>query len=402
MKEMITTYARMMEKAVPGKDFAIRMWDDDLVQIGDHPLFTLWFKTESAFSRTVKDQFLGFAESYVAGDIEIEGDDLLLFRMGHTMGIGGDPISLMEKLKFLVFCLRHRNTRSQSKKNIAHYNLGNDLYSLFLDKSMAYTCAYFHSPDQVLEQAQADKYDHVCQKLLLKPGETLVDLGCGWGGLLIHAAKHYGITGTGVTLSKAQHALAEQRARETGLANQIQFLLNDYRETPGTFDKVSCIGMMEHVGKSRISELAVKIKELLNPGGLGLLHFIGNDTPYPDDPWTIKYIFPGGHVPALDHVIRELSLSLLSILDVENLRMHYVYTIQHWLERFESHRDIVLEKYGETFYRSFQLYLKVSLGSFEYGGNRLFHVLFSNGLNNDLPLTRDHIYRKNIPGRETH
>lgn len=394
MKEMITTYARMMENAVPGKDFAIKIWDGTTVGVGNSPLFTLWFKTKNALARTIKDQFLGFAESYTAGDIEIEGDEQLLFRMGLVMGIGDNPMSLATKLKFAIFALRHRNTHSQSQKNIAHhYDLGNEFHGLFLDETMSYSCAYFTDPGQTLEQAQLNKYDHICRKLMLKPGETMADLGCGWGGLLIHAARHYGITGTGVTLSKEQHAFAEQRARELGLTDRVQFYLRDYRDLTGTFDKVSSIGMLEHVGKAFIPVLVAKVKALLKPGGLGILHFIGNDTPYPDDPWTGKYIFPGYHVPALHHVIHELGLALQSTLDVENLRMHYTCTIQHWLERLEANRERVVEMYDEEFYRIFSLYLQVGIASFEYGGNRLFQVLFSNGLNNDLHQTRDHLYR---------
>ena len=393
MESLIANFARMMEAAVPGKDFRIKLWDGTEVTVGKAPLFTLWFKSKSALARTVKDQFLGFGEAYMAGEIEIEGDMQLLWRMGHLMGFADQPLSLMEKLKFAVFALSHRNTLDQSRKNISeHYDLGNDLYQIFLDETMAYTCAYFHSPDQTLEQAQLNKYDHVCRKLMLTPGQTMADLGCGWGGLLIHAAQNYGITGIGVTLSKEQHKFAQERTKALGLEDRIQFHVRDYREVTGTFDAVSSIGMLEHVGKGFIPEKVKKIKEIVKPGGLAVLHFIGNDIPYPDDPWTAKYIFPGYHAPVLDHVIRELAGVGQSILDVENLRMHYVHTLRHWLGRFEANREKIEAMYDKTFYRCWQIYLSVGISSFEYGGNRLFQILFSNGLNNDLPLTRERLY----------
>lgn len=397
MKSMLASYAKMMEDAVPGRAFRIELWDKTAIEVGSKPEFVLRFKSKNALARTIKDQFLGFGESYMAGEIEIDGDIQLLFRMGLTMGFGDHDLSLGEKLRFAVFSLMHRNTLSQSKKNISyHYDMGNDFYKLFLDKSMAYTCAYYHSGDQTLEEAQQNKYEHVCRKLRLQPGESLADLGCGWGGLLIYAAETYGISGVGVTLSKQQFEYANKKIAERGLSDRISVRYQDYRDLEGTFDKVCSIGMLEHVGKKFIPSLARKMKELLVPRGLGLLHFIGNDTPYPDDPWTAKYMFPGYHVPVLAHVISELAAVEQNILDVENIRMHYVYTLREWLKRTEANRKTIEGMYSEEFYRSWQIYLNVGIASFEFGGNRLFHILFANGLNNDLPLTREHLYCENM------
>jgi len=402
MKSMLANYARMMKEAVPGKDFRIELWDKTAVEVGSNPQFTLRFKTKNALARTIKDQFLGFGESYMAGTIEIEGDLQLLFRMGLTMGFGDHNLSLPEKLRFAVFALLHRNTLSGSKKNIAHhYDQGNDFYELFLDRTMAYTCAYYHSENQTLEQAQLNKYDHVCRKLQLEPGQSMADLGCGWGGLLIYAAQNYGISGVGVTLSRQQFEYANQRIEKLGLADMITIRYQDYRDLEGKFDKASSIGMLEHVGKKFIPSLAQKMKEILVPGGLGLLHFIGNDTPYPDDPWTAKYMFPGYHVPVLDHVIRELAIVEQNILDIENLRMHYVYTLREWLKRVEENKEKIETMYSKEFFRSWRIYLNVGIASFEFGGNRLFQILFSNGLNNDLPLSREHLYREKINFADT-
>ncbi|MGM0594496.1 MAG: class I SAM-dependent methyltransferase [Pseudomonadota bacterium] len=393
MKNAARTLADAMHRAVPEARFEIRFWDGDSVQVGTEPEFVLWFKTRKALSRSIGDGFLGFGESYMAGEIEVEGDLKRLFQLGHLAGVGDNALTLWEKLRFAVIYLLQQNTLKGSAKNIAHhYNLGNDFYELFLDDTMAYTCAYFKSPDETLEQAQLNKYEHVCRKLMLSPGETLVDLGCGWGGLIIHAAQHYGITGVGVTLSKPQYEFANERIAKLGLQDRIQVLHKDYRDAEGQYDKLVSVGMLEHVGKPFIATCMKKCSELLKPGGLGLIHTIGNDTPFPDDPWTMKYLFPGSHVPALEHIVHELAANELSILDVENLRRHYGLTIDHWLERYETHYDEIRKRFDDSFARAWRLYWNVSTTSFTYGGNRLFQVLFSNGLNNELPLTRAHLY----------
>ena len=289
-------------------------------------------------------------------------------------------LSLWEKLSFLARFLMERGSLARAPKNIAlHYDLGNDFFQLFLDPSMAYTCAYFHSPDDTLEQAQKNKYEHICRKLQLRPGETLADLGCGWGGFIIYAAQNYGITGVGVTLSQQQYEYANELIVSLGLQSQIQVLYKDYRETPGVYDKVATIGMLEHMGKKYIPACIAKIHELLKPGGLGLVHAIINDTPLHDDPWTMKYMFPGYHVTALDRVIREMAQRRLSILDVENLRMHYAHTIHWWRDSFENSREEVERRQGARFFRCWRLYFNVSATSFSHGGNRLFQILFSNG-----------------------
>ncbi|EXJ13192.1 SAM-dependent methyltransferase [Imhoffiella purpurea] len=395
MKDAAQSAIDLMGKVDPSASFEVRFWDDDRIRVGDEePEFVLWFKTRNALARTFGDGFLGFGESYMDEEIEVEGDFRKLFVLGHQMDFGEHSLTLPEKIRFALLFLRNQNTFGGSRRNVAHaYNLGNDFYRLFLDENMAYTCAYFHTPDDSLEQAQLNKFDHVCRKLQLAPGERLVDVGCGWGGLLIHAAQHYGITGVGATLSEPQAAFANERIRSLGLQDRIRVLHQDYREVQGRFDKLSSIGMLEHVGKKFIPTCVKQISELLEPGGLGLLHSIGNDTPYEDDPWTMKYMFPGSHVPALEQVVHDLASYKQSILDIENLRPHYALTIDHWLERFESHFDEICERFDRRFARQWRLYWLVSTTSFSHGGNRLFQILFSNGLNNDLPLTRDHIYR---------
>jgi len=397
MKQAARQMIEAMGRADPLARVVVRFWDGDTVTLGDGaPDVTLLIRTEEALRRCLGDGFLGFGESYMAGDIDIEGDANVLFRLGHVGDFGSMQLSWKEKLRFAALFLRHQGTPRRARKNIAHhYNLGNDFYELFLDETFTYTCAYFHSPGESLEQAQTNKYEHVCRKLMLAPGDHIADLGCGWGGMLLHAAETRGVTGVGVTLSEPQMALANQRIRERGLQDSIRVELKDYRELEGagTFDKVVSIGMMEHVGKRFIPACFAQIHTLLKPGGLGLVHCIANDTPYADDPWTMKYIFPGSHVPVLSHLIEQISTHRMSVLDVENLRQHYTLTLMHWLDRYERNYDAIRDRFGDSFARAWWLYLTVSLTSFEVGGNRLFQMLFSKGLNNDLPLTRDHLYR---------
>lgn len=395
MKDAAKQLIEKMGAADPSARFAVRFWDDDEIRVGDGPPdVTLRIKTREALGRCLADNFLGFAESYMDGDLEMDGDAELLFKLGHLIDFGTLPMSWKEKARLAAMYLLNRNTVSRSGKNARfHYNLGNDFFELFLDETFAYTCAYFRTPEDTLEQAQRQKFEHVCRKLMLKEGEHLADLGCGWGGLLIYAAENYGITGVGVTLSEPQVELGNQRIAERGLQDRIRLELMDYRALEGSFDKLASIGMLEHVGERYIGTFMSRVSHLLKPGGVGIVHSIANDTPYPDDPWTMKHVFPGSHVPVLAHIIQEMSAQRLSVLDIENLRMHYPLTIKFWMERYEKNFDKVVERYGERFARMYRLYWIVSKTSFEYAGNRLFQTVFSKGLNNDLPLTREHLYR---------
>lgn len=397
VKTAVKELVQALGSVDPSARIAVRLWDGDVITHGDGPAqVTLVIRTEDAMRRCLGDGFLGFGESYMAGDIEIEGDAILLFKLGHLADFGNMALSWKEKLRYALIYVLHRNTLGRSRKNISHhYDMGNDFFELFLDESYTYTCAYFRSPDETLEQAQANKHEHVCRKVMLKPGEHIADLGCGWGAMLIYAAEHYGITGVGVTLSKAQVELGNARIAERGLQDRIRIELKDYRQLEGTaaYDKVVSVGLLEHVGKAFIPTCINHIARLLKPGGLGIVHSVANDTPFPDDPWTMRYIFPGTHIPPLSRIIEQISAHRMSVLDVENLRQHYTLTLQHWLDRYQRNIDTVRDRFGDSFARAWHLYLIVSLTSFEYGGNRLFQTVFSKGLNNDLPLTREHLYR---------
>ncbi len=395
MKTAFKKIAEMMHHSCPDESFAFEFWDGDRISFGKAPCVTLHFKTKECVKKIIRSGYMGFGESYMERALEIVGDMQRLFRLGFSINFDESTLSLLEKLRYFIISLINRDTLRRVPKNISHhYDLGNEFYSLFLDKTMTYSCAYFNKEDDSLEQAQLNKYEHISRKLLLKPGDSLLDIGCGWGGMLIYAAQKYGINGVGITLSKNQYEDADRKIKELGLESQIKVIYKDYRHLTGSFDKVVSIGMFEHVGKKFIPVFIKKISVLLKKEGLGLLHTIGKDTPSSGDPWTFKYIFPGGYLPCLAEIVQEMGKTGFSILDVENLRWHYAKTLEYWVENYGLNVKKVREMFDEAFVRQWRLFLNGSIAGFSYGDSRLFQVLFSNGINNELPPTRAHVYTK--------
>ncbi len=395
MKKAFKNIAEMMHQSDPKACFAIEFWDGDAIRFGDVPRVTLRLKTKNAARSIIGKGFLGFGESYMEGDLDIENDMQELIRLVFATDFYDYRLPFWQKFRFFILSLLNRDMLRRSPKNISyHYDLGDELYALYLDKTMTYSCAYFKRPDDFLEQAQLNKYEHIARKLILKPNESLLDIGCGWGGMLIYAAQKYGITGVGNTLSQNQYEYANRKIKELGLQDQIEVLYQDYRHLNGKFDKVVSIGMFEHVGKKFIPAFIQKVSDLLKTGGLGLLHTIGKDIPSPSDPWIFKYIFPGGYLPALHEITREMGKIGFSILDVENLRLHYAKTLEKWAENYEQNVENVRELFDEAFVRRWRLFLNISIAGFKFGESRLFQILFSNGLNNALPTTRSHVYHE--------
>ena len=375
--------------------FQVQFWDGVKKSYGDgEPQFILTFVTQRAAEHALESGSLGFGEEYMAGDIQVEGDFTQLLRFGADATILSLPLGLKAKLAITHLRKTSFNTLSRSKKHVAHhYDRGNDFYKLWLDDSMAYSCAYFRDENDTLEQAQQQKYEHICRKLQLKAGETLVEIGCGWGGMLVYAAKHYGVRGIGYTLSKQQTEYATDLLKREGLSKNISIVLDDYRRIEGTFDKFVSIGMFEHVGKQFIPTFMEKVQSILKPGGIGLLHTIGQELPIPGDPWTLKYIFPGGYIPTLDEIVRTMCEVKLIPTDIENLRLHYARTLEEWSARYEVHAKKIEALYDASFVRMWRMFLNGCIANFRYGDMRLYHVLFTNGLNNTMPLTREHLYR---------
>jgi cyclopropane-fatty-acyl-phospholipid synthase len=274
----------------------------------------------------------------------------------------------------------HSNSPRLARLNVHHhYDLGNAFYRQWLDPEMVYTCAYFATPDMPLAAAQRLKLDVVCRKLRLQPGELVVEAGCGWGALALHMARHYGVRVRAFNVSREQLTFARERASREGLAGQVEFIDDDYRSVTGTCDAFVSVGMLEHVGLRHYPALAGVLRRLLKrEGGRGLLHFIGRDTPRPLNPWIRRRIFPGAYAPTIAEVTtRVLAPANLSVIDVENLRLHYSSTLAHWSRRFASARDRVQAQYGDEFCRAWELYLAGSRAAFATGWMQLFQVVFA-------------------------
>ena len=317
---------------------------------------------------------LHFGEAYMAGRLDVLG--------------GLEPVveaisrlSLLPSWRERVTArLSAANDQTRARRNVQHhYDLGNDFYESWLDDQLVYTCAYFEHPDVSLEEAQRAKLDLVCRKLRLQPGETIVEAGCGWGALALHMARSYGVRVKAFNVSREQIAYARQRAVREGLASQVEFIDDDYRNVAGEYDAFVSVGMLEHVGLKHFSSLgAVLARVLRRARGRGLLHFIGRDVPRPLNAWIRRRIFPGAYPPTLAEVAaRILAPSRMSIVDVENLRLHYAHTLAHWGRRFASIQDQVRDKYGEEFRRAWQLYLAGSEAAFAIGTLQLFQVVFA-------------------------
>lgn len=385
-----------MHENIPETHFAVKFWDDRLISFGEEPFeFFLHIKAKEALKRILADGYLGFGESYMQGLVEVEGNLQRLLEFALRNEFDNARLSRLQKLKFIWNYFLSRNSLRRAPKNITHhYDRGNDFYALWLDTSMTYSCAYFQHPDDDLGTAQKNKYEHICRKLMLQEGETLIDVGCGWGGMLFYAARNYGVKATGCTLSRNQYDYVRDKVKALGLEKMVTVLYEDYRNITGKFDKFVSIGMFEHVGKQFIPDFMKKTRALLKEEGLGLLHTIGKDVPAPPDPWTLKYIFPGGYIPALSEIVQGMGNVGFSVLDVENLRMHYALTLEKWAQNFEGKVDIIRNMFDERFVRMWRLFLNGSAAGFKWGNSRLFQVTFSNGINNRLPLTRGYIYRK--------
>jgi cyclopropane-fatty-acyl-phospholipid synthase len=335
------------------------------------------------------DPSLEFGDALAEGRIEVEGD--LLAFLQEVYRAPGTAFSSrgMRWLRGL-----HVNTIGRSRRNVHHhYDLGNDFYRLWLDEELVYTCAYFTDPRRTIEQAQRAKLDYVCRKLRLRAGETVVEAGFGWGALALHMARVYGVRVRAYNLSHEQTIYARQRAEAENLASQVSFIEDDYRNISGKYDVFVSVGMLEHVGRRRYRQLGEVINRCLKPEGRGLVHSIGRNQPAPIDVWISRRIFPGAYPPTLREMMDVFQPWGFSVLDVENLRLHYARTLEHWLDRFESHRDEVAAMFDQRFVRMWRLYLAGSIVAFQTGALQLYQVLFARPGVNTLPWTRAALYR---------
>ncbi len=352
-------------------------------------------RDRGALLQLVVDPELYFGELYSAERIELQGNLLDFLDAVYRVW----PLASQSKIGMLLAPLydaRRRNTLSGARRNIHHhYDIGNDFYKLWLDDRLLYTCAYFPDPSSSLDDAQLAKLDHVCRKLCLRAGERVVEAGCGWGALALHMAKHYGVTVSAYNISSEQISLARQRAQAEGLDGQVEFIEDDYRNISGEFDAFVSVGMLEHVGTHHYRELGKLIDRCLTDSGRGLIHTIGVNYPRPMDAWTERHIFPGAMPPSLGQMMEIFEPYDFSVLDVENLRLHYAKTLEHWLQRYEANVDRVTEMFDPAFVRTWRLYLAGSLTAFKTGSMQLFQVTFARANRNEIPWTRQYLYEPN-------
>ncbi len=369
---------RYEHKGAPGPEVTLRLTDKKLSR------------------RLFLNPELRAGEAYVDGTLIFEEGtirDLLMIFALNRSSLRNQPLqkSIRKVLK-RVRSFHQRNSIVNARANVAHhYDLSNDLYRLFLDEDMHYSCAYFNSGEDTLEVAQQNKIRHIAAKLDLKPGQKVLDIGSGWGGMAMFMAEHCDVEVLGVTLSKEQQSLATQRAKERGLQDRVRFDLTDYRDVEGQFDRIVSIGMFEHVGIDHHQEYFAKINSLLTPDGVALVHAIGRKGgPGTTGAWIRKYIFPGGYSPALSETCMAIEKAGLWVTDMEILRLHYADTLVAWEQRFQQNRQKITDLLDERFCRMWEFYLIISELSFRYGKHMVFQIQLSKSVD-ALPVTRTYM-----------
>jgi len=386
---------RKMVDVVGNPPVRISLWDGaEVTPYSKDPVAVMVYCDRGALFKTILDPELHWGDLYCTGRVVFEGD-MAEFMQAIYLGISGKGKTGW--LRTIVLWLGHRsifNSYDKAKENIYHhYDIGNDFYKLWLDQEeMQYTCAYFPREDMTLEEAQVEKLHHICRKLELKAGDTVVEAGCGWGGMARFMAKHYGVHVTAYNISKEQVKYARQRAEEEGLTDQVDYVLDDYRNIKGRFDVFVSVGMLEHVAKHDYKELGEVINRSLKSDGRGMIHAIGRVIAGPMNAWIERRIFPGACPPTLSEMMQIFEPNELAVNDVENIRLHYSRTLQMWAQRFEQHKDEITEMMDEEFVKAWSLYLYGSTAAFNVGELQLFQVVFNHAENNNIAWSRHHIY----------
>lgn len=388
-------------RAAGNPRISVRLWDGNEFPVtGERPVACLEFLSRRAVLKLIAAPSVGFGECYSRGLIDVHGD-FRAFMNEITAAVTRkrSRAYYLPRLNSALQALR-RNSPGRSRHNAHHhYDLGNEFYRMWLDENMVYTCAYYDSPGVTLAEAQVAKLDHVCRKLDLKPGQTVVEAGCGWGSLAMHMAEHYGVKVTAYNVSSAQVAWAREQAAARRLDGRVSFVLDDYRSIDQDYDRFVSIGMLEHVGRASYRGLGDLVARCLKPEGLALIHTIGRSHPNAADAWIRKYIFPGGHIPSLSEMMAVFEPNKFTILDIENLRLHYARTCSDWLANFEAASAEVTKKHGREFTRLWRLYLAGAAAGFESGTLQLYQVLFTHGRNNAIPRTRQYQYPVSCRGQ---
>ena len=389
----------MQEAGSPPLRFAL--WDgQDAWSSGEDAAGRIVIRDRGALWAMVRSPELGFGDCYSAGRIEIEGDLVdVLYRTFRAMD--GKSETALKKSILGRLPRAGRNTLGGSRKHVHHhYDLGNDFYRLWLDERMIYTCAYYENGEATLEQAQETKMHHVCRKVRLEPGQRVVEAGCGWGSLALHMARHYGARVRAFNISHEQVAYAREQAARCGLDSQVEFIEDDYRNISGKYDAFVSVGMLEHVGLDHYETLGDVIARSLKEDGLGIVHSVGRNRPCAVNAWLEQRIFPGSHPPSLREMMSIFEANQFSIIDIENLRLHYAKTLMEWLERFDSNVSTVRKWYDEAFVRAWSLYLGGCAAAFLSSSTQLFQIVFTHRCHNTIAHTREHLYRRDANGAD--
>jgi cyclopropane-fatty-acyl-phospholipid synthase len=389
---------KMLHKLVRQGRLSVSDYDGKVYEYGcggEEPLRVRLTDRGAAF-HIVRDPRVGAGEAYMDGRLVIEPPhdirDFVMFVMGQRRRRGTRPARPVRRLAGRIASrLDQMNYRSRASRNARHhYDLTREFYELFLDEDRQYSMAYFREPGNGLERAQLDKLALIAAKLRLAPGMRVLDIGCGWGGLGLYFNRHFGCEVLGVSLAPDQVRFANERAAAAGVADKVKFELIDYRDVSGRFDRISSVGMLEHVGAPYYREYFAKTFDLLAEDGIMLTHTIGRQRPSTTDKWTRKYIFPGGYIPALSQLVPVLEQARWEIADVEILRYHYAYTLAEWYRRTVLHEARITALYGPRLFRMWQFYLAGAEQSFRHGGLVNFHIQ-SVKRRDAVPMTRDYI-----------
>ncbi|MGG5461709.1 class I SAM-dependent methyltransferase [Clostridium sp. B9] len=391
--EMNKTIAKSIAEHLSDRTFDLEFWDGETLKYGEgNPEFKLIIKNFPSKKDLISDPSVALGEAYMNGDIDIEGDLQKFFE-----SILRNKDSFMNQST--VFRLASKikaPSLLKSKKDIAHhYDIGNDFYSLWLDKTMSYSCGYFKEESDTLYDAQMNKIHYILKKLNLKEGQRLLDIGCGWGYLIIEAAKLYKVKALGITLSEEQFKKANERIKNEGLEDLVKVELMDYRNLEKSnleFDRVVSVGMAEHVGHANLPLFFKNVDSILKESGLFLLHNITNLVETEGNKWITKYIFPGGYLPTLREELTIAADLNFHVIDVESLRLHYMRTLEEWVKNFMDHLGEEREMFDENFLRMWHLYLATCAAAFHYWDIDVHQTLYSKGINNSLPMTRKYLY----------
>lgn len=364
---------------------------------GGEPSVTIRLHDKRLHHQLFLNPRLKVGEAYMDGTLTVENGTIYDFLDLATRNLGYCEANWLDRwiLRYRVLWRRFQqaNPLGRAQRNVAHhYDLSDELYDLFLDKDRQYSCGYFPSPETSLDAAQLAKKRHIASKLLLKPGQRVLDIGSGWGGLALYLAREVKVSVDGVTLSTEQHKVSTRRAEEAGMSDRVAFHLRDYREVTGRYDRIVSVGMFEHVGVPHYEEYFRKVRDLLSDDGVALIHTISHcDAPCSTNPWLRKYIFPGGYCPSLSEILKVTERLGLWVTDIEVLRLHYAETLRHWRRRFLARRDEAEALYDARFCRMWEFYLAGCEVSFRNMGQSVAQIQIAKSVD-AVPVTRDYMF----------